>query len=270
MIDKLSKNNQEIEELVNSEKEFRYQMLGRLQSDCKYFLGNGNGDEKHLWGKDVRTHTDAMFALYDSFKDEEVPDWITYTMIMEYKHWMLNYHKELTRPMKTSDFFLKIDSMLEYDRRKIRRVDDRCRVVRLTNDCFDIGFKVRSRFEPDGYNLYMSVVGDYGEGADVENIGLYQIDDVVPDAIKELTNLGVDFMLAAEEYLRNNRDDFCWYGYRVIYEEIPGGKNTAVLSFSEVEGTAKEQARDFRTKHKNWKGRIIVMELETRKEVASY
>ena len=32
-----------------NDPKFLYQMLSRLESDCKYFLENGNGVEKYLW-----------------------------------------------------------------------------------------------------------------------------------------------------------------------------------------------------------------------------
>ena len=43
----------------NNEPEFLYQMLSRLESDCKYFLGNGNGYEKHLWASNVDNQISA-------------------------------------------------------------------------------------------------------------------------------------------------------------------------------------------------------------------
>ena len=92
----------EIEKLINNDEQFRYQMLSRLQSDVKYFLGNGNGNKNCLWGKDIRTHIEAMAAIYDSLP--EAPEWCPYSLIFEYKKWMLGYHKTLTHPMKTSEF----------------------------------------------------------------------------------------------------------------------------------------------------------------------
>jgi len=61
---------------LNGDDKFRYMMLSRLQSDCKYVLGAGEGDFRHLWvNDDPETHCALMRELYDSL--EEKPDWIT-------------------------------------------------------------------------------------------------------------------------------------------------------------------------------------------------
>ena len=39
-------------------------LLGRLSSDCEYFLGYGRGDESHLWGKTVEKHIWYMKDMY--------------------------------------------------------------------------------------------------------------------------------------------------------------------------------------------------------------
>ena len=39
---------------------FNYMLLGRLISDCKYFLGNGNGYEKDLWAGSVQKQIAKM------------------------------------------------------------------------------------------------------------------------------------------------------------------------------------------------------------------
>ena len=257
----------EIEKLINNDEQFRYQMLSRLQSDVKYFLGNGNGNKNCLWGKDIRTHIEAMVAIYDSLP--EAPEWCPYSLIFEYKKWMLGYHKTLTRPMKTSEFFEKIDNMLEYDRNRITAHKDHCHIERLANDCFNVGFSVCQRAVQNGYGLRISVIGDYGKGASSENIGLYTIDECTPVAVKELTSLGVDFMMKAEEYMREFADDFQWTGYRVVYAENPDDSGIT-LGFNEIRQRADALAAEFRKKHEGWKGVIKLINLENRKEVASY
>lgn len=259
----------DIKELVNQDNKFKYQMLGRLISDCQYFLGAGNGEEKHLWGKNVRDHIAVMLAIYDSFSEEELPDWISYAQIIEYKNWMRCYHKTLTSPWKSTDWFVKIDSLLDYDRDKIKRVDDFCRVLRLANDCFEVGFSVRPRVEKGGYSLNVFVFGDYGETGR-ESIGVYTIDSENPADIEELSALGVKFMLTANEYVYTFKEDFQWQGYKILYEEIEGGGNNAALGWRSNERAAVEMAQSFRNGHKAWKGVIKVINLKERKEVASY
>ena len=73
----------------NQTDRFKYQMLGRLQSDCKYFLGNGNRDVNKLWAGNVVDHIDCMLELYNSFPEGEKPEWCTLEQIEQYKKEML-------------------------------------------------------------------------------------------------------------------------------------------------------------------------------------
>lgn len=78
---------------LNGDDKFRYSMLSRLQSDCKYVLGEGNGNLRHLWVKDdPKTHCALMREIYNSLPEK--PDWITLDDID-------NYEKELTKTKVT-------------------------------------------------------------------------------------------------------------------------------------------------------------------------
>lgn len=68
---------------------FNYQMLDRLQSDCKYYLGNGNRNKKNLYYDNEQEHIDEMKKLYDSFPDDEKPEWLTYEQILKYEKEMI-------------------------------------------------------------------------------------------------------------------------------------------------------------------------------------
>ena len=72
------------EVMVNDEK-FRYQLLSRMQSDCNYFLGNGNRCKKHLWGQEVDAHIAYMKALWLSFPADRKPEWLSYEEIEVYE-----------------------------------------------------------------------------------------------------------------------------------------------------------------------------------------
>lgn len=75
---------------LNGDDKFRYMMLGRLQSDCKYVLGAAEGDTRHLWVKnDIKTHCALMRELYKSLPEE--PDWVSLEDIDNYEKEMLNY-----------------------------------------------------------------------------------------------------------------------------------------------------------------------------------
>ena len=50
---------------------FRKQMMGRLESDVKYFLGAGNGAEKYLWAGNVDDQIKEMRSLYKTFTEKQ-------------------------------------------------------------------------------------------------------------------------------------------------------------------------------------------------------
>jgi len=67
------------------DERYRYMLLDRLRTDCEYFLGAGNRCEKYLWAGSVGTHIDTMLEIYDSFRDEARPEWITREQIEAYR-----------------------------------------------------------------------------------------------------------------------------------------------------------------------------------------
>lgn len=79
----------------NTNLEYNYMLLDRLKQDCEYFLGNGNGNAEHsLWAKDIDEQIAKMKELYNSFTDEEKPEWITMEDINNYEKEMKEYNKE--------------------------------------------------------------------------------------------------------------------------------------------------------------------------------
>ena len=83
------------EPFVRHPREYDYMMLSRLESDCKYFLGNGNGYEGHLYYKEVNSHCDKMEELHNSFGLEDKPEWLTLEQIDQYRTNMLKLREEL-------------------------------------------------------------------------------------------------------------------------------------------------------------------------------
>lgn len=73
---------------VRHPRERDYMMLGRMRSDCNYFLGNGNGYEGHLWGGSVEKICDEMERIWNSFIEDEKPEWLTIEQIKEYRRKM--------------------------------------------------------------------------------------------------------------------------------------------------------------------------------------
>jgi len=74
---------------VRHAREKDYMMLGRLLSDCNYFLGNGNGYTGHLYYDEVDKHCDEMKKLYLSFSEKDKPEWIDLDIIENLRTKML-------------------------------------------------------------------------------------------------------------------------------------------------------------------------------------
>ena len=78
----------------NTNLEYNYMLLDRLKQDCEYFLGNGNGNVDTLWAKDIDEQIAKMKELYNSFADDEKPEWLTIEDINNYEKKMKEYSKE--------------------------------------------------------------------------------------------------------------------------------------------------------------------------------
>lgn len=71
------------------DNELRYRLLSRCIQDCKYFLGCGSRFSKYLWGCCVENHIQAMRILWDSFSDDEKPEWTSLEEIERFSKKML-------------------------------------------------------------------------------------------------------------------------------------------------------------------------------------
>lgn len=71
-----------------------YMLLSRLESDCKYYLGNGNRNEKVLWAGSVDKQIAKMKELWNNFPDDMKPEWLSMEDIE-------NYEREMKTEMKT-------------------------------------------------------------------------------------------------------------------------------------------------------------------------
>lgn len=72
----------------SSDEKFNYQLLGRLQSDCEYFLGYGNGSENRLWAGNIEEQIAKMKELWNDLSVK--PKWLTYEQIEDYERRMLD------------------------------------------------------------------------------------------------------------------------------------------------------------------------------------
>lgn len=76
-----------VSDIQNSDVSFPYQLLGRLQQDCEYYLGFGNRAKKHLWAGDEAEQIAKMKELYAGLKDK--PTWISLEDIERYEAAMI-------------------------------------------------------------------------------------------------------------------------------------------------------------------------------------
>ena len=77
------------EDLLKHEDKFRYMLLSRMIQDCKYYLGYGNRYPKHLWAGDEKEQIEVMKMLYNSFSDEDKPEWVTMQDIEDFEQKMV-------------------------------------------------------------------------------------------------------------------------------------------------------------------------------------
>ena len=101
-----------IDELVKQPNKFKYQMLDRLKSDCEYFLGNGNRNEKDLWADSVEEQIAIMKALWNSL--EEKPEWLSMEDIE-------NYEKEMADTTKGPEARKTVEDQLERNYNKVTK-----------------------------------------------------------------------------------------------------------------------------------------------------
>jgi len=89
-----------LNEILGSEKKFRYMMLSRMKSDCDYYLGYGKRCSKHLWAGNEQDHLFCMKAIWESFTPNDKPEWLTSEELQSYEHRML--HCSLEERIQTS------------------------------------------------------------------------------------------------------------------------------------------------------------------------
>lgn len=75
-----------LEKIKSRSVDFQFAMLGRLLSDCKYYLGAGNRYAPNLWAWNERDQLDIMRELCATLK----PDWLTLEQIDELEKQMIN------------------------------------------------------------------------------------------------------------------------------------------------------------------------------------
>ena len=163
------------EDILGKGDEFRYQLLGRLKSDCDYYLGNGNRNDKHLWAGNVKDQIQTMRDLYNSFSDDMKPEWISMEDIEK-------YDKEMSDSSVNEDVSYLTPTTKDAPL-NIKPVDDEINDVQdLVGKYTKIGngYHEIISVEPDGDKYIVS----FGVGTDKKEGGEYY-----PATLDEIKNL---------------------------------------------------------------------------------
>lgn len=71
--------------ILNSEHRFRYQLLDRMRQDCDYYIRNNFKTGNCLWAEDVERQIDVMKQIWNSFDENDKPEWLTWEQILEFE-----------------------------------------------------------------------------------------------------------------------------------------------------------------------------------------
>lgn len=67
--------------------DFQYMLLSRLQADCKYYLGNGGRNDKHLFMLDPVEQIWLMNDIHHGLKEK--PEWLSLDEIAAFESQMI-------------------------------------------------------------------------------------------------------------------------------------------------------------------------------------
>lgn len=84
------------------ESRFRYMALSRMKHDCDYYLGYGNRSTNHLWAGNEEDQIANMKALWNTFSEEDTPEWLTWEELLNYEQKMCTDAKN-TPPIMTEE-----------------------------------------------------------------------------------------------------------------------------------------------------------------------
>ena len=73
-----------MEDWSKYEPKFRYMMLSRMKMDCEYYLGYGNRNASQLWAGNEKEQIEHMKALWNTFSEEDSPEWLTWDELIDY------------------------------------------------------------------------------------------------------------------------------------------------------------------------------------------
>lgn len=105
-----------------------YMLLGRLQSDCEFFLDREFGHQNRLWAKDVESQIEKMKELWHSFPEDKKPKWISLDKIEYYNLAMQKLLEEkegiqFTSVSSKTRYFIDMDGVLAKFNNKLPSLD---------------------------------------------------------------------------------------------------------------------------------------------------
>lgn len=72
--------------LPNYSLEYKYKLLKNSKKHCDYYLNNKNGVTNNLWNfKGIKKQVVDMKLIYNSFSEEEQPEWLTMKQIEKFE-----------------------------------------------------------------------------------------------------------------------------------------------------------------------------------------
>lgn len=128
-------------EYTQKDDQFKYMMLSRLESDCKYYIDRGQS-ERQLYTGDKTTHIELMKVIWNSLTEK--PEWLSMEQINDYAKQMGVGNK-----------------------------------VNESDDSLDKVYKVQAMIFKGGYDLPQEILDQYLTNEDVESFwkGFLEVED---------------------------------------------------------------------------------------------
>lgn len=230
------------ESLNENDNKFDYMMLDRLRTDCDYFLGNGDGCEKHLWAGNVEDQIAEMRKIYD--KLPEKPEWLSIEEIDKYEKDMLakrdskdeSLNEELKKPYrvitdgaggKSLEFQYDTLEKAKKDAEKFRKTG----TARITYSFEDENGQIQTKEIDESLNED-GTVADMGV-APILPAGYDDIDNA-DDVVDELFNIEEGFLFPdSDEETDEDKE-----------EEVNSLMGAAIEDIKQGEPTASEWIED--------------------------
>lgn len=97
------------------DNKFKKDLLARMKSDCDYYLGYGNQQEKHLWAGNVKEQLEVMQDLYKSIPPSNRPEWISLEEISLYQDHMIVKEPQYDRILMGEDLNGSKDNAIDLE-----------------------------------------------------------------------------------------------------------------------------------------------------------